>query len=78
MRQTCVRETSQNVNNQNLVNTLSSPRVPSCACGASGFWGVFERLLVDPAPQEGLVAAVDFLGSAELVPPAVGGIELPA
>ena len=33
---------------------------------------------MDPVPREGLVAAVDFLGSAELVPPAVGGIELPA
>ena len=43
-----------------------------------GGGGVFERLLVDPAPPEGLVVAVDFLGSAELVPPAVGGIELPA
>ena len=32
-------KTSQNVNNQNLSSTSSSPRFPWSACGASGFWG---------------------------------------
>ena len=41
-----------------------------------GSGAVFEWLLVDSAPQEDLVAVVDFLGSAELDPPAAEGIEL--
>lgn len=36
----------------------------------------FELLPVDPAPQEDLLAVVDFLGSAELVPPVAEGNEL--
>ena len=36
----------------------------------------FEWLLVDPAPQEGLAAVVDFLGFAELITPVAEGTEL--
>ena len=69
-------KTSQNVNKQTRLVPqflLEFRRLPA---GPADFGTVFEQLLVDPAPREGVIAAVDVIGSAELVPPAAEGIEL--
>ena len=49
--------------NSNSINTLCYPRVPSFACGVSGFCGGESCTTGD------LVAVEDFLGVAKLVPP---------